>query len=125
MDIFNFLPTEIWKEIFQLLDFLSKIRLRQINKIFYKILNIYDFYNIDKKYLDKLKDDILINYKYIEYLDSSHNSYIKNIGWMKHLKKLNVSFYNYGNDIDQNNINGLNLIELNISYNIKIKDVSW
>ena len=41
------------------LDFLSKIRLRQVCKKFYR-LEIWDFYNIDDKYLDKLTNNILL-----------------------------------------------------------------
>jgi hypothetical protein len=53
--------------IFGSLDFLSKIQCRSISKYMY-LLEIYDFYDIEEKYLMLLNDKILLNYPFIKYL---------------------------------------------------------
>ena len=84
MFIFQFTSLDTWKVIFEYLDFLSKIRFRQINKYFYHNLDIEDFYHIYEKYLSKLTDGILINYKKIKYLNAFFNSKIKDVSWMSY-----------------------------------------
>ncbi len=94
------LPFEIWQEIILNCEFLTAIRLRQLNKWFYK-LEIHDFYNIDWKYLNKLSDDILKAYPFIQKLNASWNNMISDDG-----------------------IKQLNLIKLYASSNSKIRDVN-
>ena len=83
-NVFQFINLDIWKVIFEYLDFLSKIRFRQVNKYFYHNLDIEDFYHIECKYLSKLTDEILINYKKIKYLDAFNNHKIKDVSWMSY-----------------------------------------
>ena len=80
----------MWDLIFNKLDFLSKIKFRQINS-YSMNLNIYDFKNINKKYLQKLNDDVLINYSFIKYLNARNNKKITNINHMSNLKILDAS----------------------------------
>ena len=42
-------------------------------------LNIYDFKNIDKKYLILLSDNVLINYPFAKYLVACNNKKITNV----------------------------------------------
>src|SRR6266849_2511963 len=97
-----YIPIEILQIILENLDFLTQIRLRQINAISYKRLLIYDFYNIPKYFLDKLDYNILHIYPFITKLDAHSNNKITTIG-----------------------IKNLNLIKLNISHNDKINDINW
>lgn len=89
----QYLPIEIWQEILEYSDFLSQIRLPQACKYFHENLIIYDFYDIDPKYIKKLTDNILKNYKHITKLNLSYNQYVTNEG-IKNLKlyKLNASW---------------------------------
>ena len=82
----NFIPIDIFKEIFLFGDFLTKISFRQICKYSYNNLHIIDFYYIEETYLSKLTDDILKNYKFTSYLNASNNPKIKDVSWMKNLK---------------------------------------
>ena len=58
------------------LDFLSQIRFRQLDSFVYENIQMTNFYDIDRKYLKRLNDDILLMYPYILSLDAS---YSKNI----------------------------------------------
>ena len=117
------LPLDIWKLIFNLLNFKSKIRLVSTCRYFRNNLYIIDLYNIEKKYLDKLTTTILKYYIFQNVLSlKANNNKIKDISFMKKLKILYVQD-NYG--IDQNDTKKLDLIELDISWNKKIKDVSF
>src|SRR5205807_10203704 len=126
MDYLNpqILPLELWSMIFDQLDFLSQIRLRQVNQYFYSF-EIYDFYNIPYqykfKYKFKLSDSILVHYKFIKFLDANYNPKITNINHMTNLKKLCAK----GScGINDNGIQNLNLIELNAHDNSKITNVN-
>ncbi len=114
------LPFEIWQEIILYCEFLTAIRLRQLNKWFYK-LEIHDFYNIDWKYLNKLSDEILKAYPFIRKLNAYYNEKIKDVNHMTNLKVLNAD---YDCGISDDGIKQLNLIELSASGNSKIKDVN-
>src|SRR5439155_27218335 len=78
--------------IFNYLDFISQIRIRQVSKLFYKF-DIIDFYNIPKKIKNKLSDNYLKNYKNINFLNINRLSYITDeiIKTMIELKILNIS----------------------------------
>jgi hypothetical protein len=121
MDIFIL---DIWKIIFELLDFKSKLNLISTCKYLRHQLHITDLYYIDKKYLYKLTTEILQYsiFDYVLWLDTYNNYNITNISFMKHLEKLNAGNVSR---IDQNLINRLDLIELTISFNNKIKDISF
>ena len=102
------------------LDFLSKIRLRQVCKKFYR-LEIWDFYNIDYEYRSKLTDTILMAYPFIRKLNADSISKITNVN---HMTKLQVLCACFNCGIDDNGIKDLNLIKLNTSYNSKITNVN-
>src|SRR5438270_13747239 len=102
---------DIWKIILNLLDFKSQINLISMNHIFRNELKITNLYNIKEKYLKLLTDDILKIqiFNQVNSLNASGNKKITNVSMMKSLKILNIS----GKcSIDQNGINGLDLVEL-------------
>src|SRR5439155_584370 len=107
--------------IFNKLDFLNQIRLKQVCKFYYNNLHIIDLYNIDYKYKKLLNDEILKNYHYIKYLDVWNNPKIKNISHMKNLKKLHCSDYC---SISNEDIKDLDLIELYANNNPKITNIN-
>ena len=119
-----YIPLDIWRIIFDILDFKSKIKLISTCKFLRQNLYIVDLYNIEKKYLEKLTTRILKYYIFrnVVSLDASDNNKINDVSFMKNLKKLNASDEC---GIDQNGIKELDLFELNANYNIKIKDVSF
>lgn len=51
------------------LDFLSKLRFRNVPK-YLRIIKIYNFDNIPKKYLCSLNNNILLRYPCIRYLNA-------------------------------------------------------
>ena len=137
------LPLDILKIIFEFLDFKSKIKLISTCTYMRQNLHIIDLYDIEIEYSEKLitkifKYNIFKNVLYIvgKYgigqnfiktlnlyeLDVNDNKKIRDISFMKNLKKLNASD-NCG--IDQNGIIGLDLIELHVSGNNKIKNISF
>src|SRR3972149_9761856 len=93
---FNNLPLEINQLILNKLDFLSQIRFRQV----FKKLKIYDFCDIDNKYLELLNDKILKAHLFIQKLNATNNLKITNKG-----------------------INHLDLIKLDTSNNRKITNI--
>ena len=115
------IPIEIYQNILLLTDFITQIRMRQINKIFYEKLEIHDFFNIPDKYLFMLSDNILINYPFIKQLYAYANKDIKIINYMKKLVKLNAGD-NCG--INNEEIAKINVIELNVYNNPKITNVN-
>ena len=78
------LPKEIWQIIFNKSCFISKIHMRMCCRLFYQILEINDFYNIDEYYLMKLTDDIISKYN-ITMLKVLDNSKITDEG-IKHMQ---------------------------------------
>src|SRR5438445_4973844 len=98
MELLSVLPVEIVQVILKFSDFLSQIRLTQLSRYLHKNLKIYDFYDIDSKYLRLLSNDIIKNYK--------------------HIKKLNINCSNITNE----GISHLNLHTLNTGSNSLITD---
>jgi hypothetical protein len=84
------------------------------------LLQIYDLYNIERKYLDLLNDKILLNYPFVKYLNASYNPTITNVNHMQNLSELDASCSGI-NDIG---IIKLNLEKLNISRNNKISNLN-
>jgi hypothetical protein len=66
-----------------------KIKFRCVSK-YTNLLEIYDFCNIDNKYLRLLNDKILLNYPFIRYLNACNNPKITNINFMDKLIELNA-----------------------------------
>lgn len=82
-----YIPLRIWQSILEYLDFLSKIRLRQVSKKLYQ-LSIYDFDNIPFEYKPKLTDEILLQHKNIKYLNTNNNHNITDVNHLTLLTKL-------------------------------------
>lgn len=122
------LPIELWQEILELSDFLSRIRITQVCEYFHQNLKVKDFCHIESNYLNILDDNILKNYKDITKLNASHNSKIKKINHLTNLKILHARSDPYDCihcGIDDNSLIGLNnLIELDVSKNLNIKNIN-
>ena len=109
---------DILNLIFDLLDFISKIRIRQISKYFLNNFQISDFYGLDKMYLEKLTEQILISHPKIKYLNIAETDSVQNINFLSDLRVLSISkkfknqFCNY------------NLRELQI-YNYQITNLKY
>lgn len=114
------LPPEIWQIILEKSDFCSQIRLTQVSQLNHCFLRITDFYNIDKKYLMRLTDNILKSYPYIKILDASNNPKITNVNY---LSKLEILYATLNCGINNTGIQNINLIKLYASFNYKITDV--
>ena len=56
------LPKEIWQIIFNKLCFILKIHMKICCHLFYQILEINDFYNIDEYVFDETNNDIILKY---------------------------------------------------------------
>src|ERR1700733_11387822 len=63
----SILPKDMWQEILQRCNFISKIRLRQVNKQFYNELDVCDFMNMKKSHT-LLTNEILKKHKNVKYL---------------------------------------------------------
>ena len=105
--------------IFNFCNFRSQLSLISTCIYYRNNLHIIDLFNIDKKYLKELTQEILhfSIFEKVIYLNANCNSKITNVSHMKFLQILNASF-NCG--IDQKGIEGLNLIELKARDNSKI-----
>ena len=118
----NNFPIDVLQHyIINQLDFLSQIRFRQICKWFHR-LEIHDFKNIDRKYFNKLSDNILVSYPFIRYLNAFHNPKITNVNYMLALKELNASGCECG--IGYDGIKDLNLVKLKACGNPKITNAN-
>lgn len=117
-------PLDIWKIIFDYLDFRSKLSMVSICFFLRNNLFITDLYHINVRYLNALTTEILKYpiFEHVTKLNAANNIKITNVSFLKSLKILNA----IGDcGISQDSINGLNLIELNASYNIIIQNVSF
>ena len=61
------------------MNFKTQIRLTLVCKVLHHYLRITDFYNIYSCYLNKLTDEILINYPHIIELNANKNEKITNV----------------------------------------------
>ena len=106
--------------IFNFCDFGSQLSLVSACTYYRNNLHITDLFNIDKKYLQKLTQKILQFpiFEKVICLNTSYNSKITNVSHMKSLQILNVGGYYCG--INQEGIEGLNLIQLYAHGNSKI-----
>ena len=107
-------PIDIYQIILLFTDFITQIRIRQLNKLFYNKLDIYDFYNINHKYLVLLDNKILRNYPFIKYLNANDNEHITDVNYLTKLEELDA----HGDcRINNEGIADLNLIKINVSCN--------
>src|SRR5271154_3945225 len=112
-------PLDIWHVIFQHSDLLSQLRLISVCSAFNRSFFITDMYNILDIYKDRLTEQILKQKKFKRIISLDIMCNINNISFLTNLKKLNTY------SINQEGINGLDLIELYADRNEKIKDVSF
>lgn len=117
----TYIPVEIWQDILLKIRFLDQIRLRQVCKLLYTYLEIYDFYHINDMYLARLNDSILMNYNFIRHLYASDNPHITDINHMTKLSTLNAS---YKSGIRDAHINQLNLEKLIANCNKNITNLN-
>jgi hypothetical protein len=61
----DLLPIELWKEIFNISEFLEEISLAQVCTEFHNNFHITDFYNIPRKYAIRLTDENLYSPHYL------------------------------------------------------------
>src|SRR5271156_1122770 len=108
-------PSDIWQVILHC-GLLSQLKLITVCSDFYQSLFITDLYNIPEVYRNKLTILILQQKKFsrLVQLNIQGNKNINNISFLSNLKKLRVSYYC---GIDQQGIQGLNLIEFDINQN--------
>ena len=136
MDTFILLPIEVINIISHYGHFFDKIRLKSVNKYLYSVVKITDLYDIDDNLLNKLDDNILINYCHVLKLNAKDNPNITNVNHMIYLQKLNASNgncfkcgFHCGRDcnlqcgISDDSIKDLNLIELNANFNPNIINI--
>lgn len=105
------IPLRIWQVILEYTDFPTQIRLRQVNKRFYR-LSIIDFHNISYYHMDKLTDSIISQHLNIRYLCAYYNPKITNVNHLKHLIKLDAQ----GESCGLTDIGLKDCIELQILY---------
>ena len=118
----NVFVYDILEIIFDKLDFISQIRLCQIECLSYTNIHMTDFYDIPKGVKSKLCDNILRQYQDITKLDASDNSRITNVNHFKQLMHLDAS----GKcGIDQDGIaEPFNLVGLNVTENSNITSLN-
>ena len=118
------LSLDIFKIIFNNLDFKSQMNMISSRNYFRNHLFITDLYNIERKYLDNLTTEILKYsiFSHVIELNVGNNNKITNVSFMTSLKKLNA-WVNC--EIGQKSIIGLNKFKLVAGYNNKITNVSF
>ncbi len=114
--MYALLCIDLCKLIHDYLDFINLLPHRIVCKRF-KSIKIYDFYNIDSKYLYSINDVILKKFNYIDKLNAQNNPRIKTLNHITKLKKLNISGYCGAND---QGISDLNLEEFDTGTNPRI-----
>ena len=118
----------IWFNIFEHLKLKSKIALICTNSIFKNNLSITDLYNIEDIYLDRLRQNIIESdiFCNVTQLKARHKIY--NVSFLRNLKILDASCHPNHRQIcriDQDGIQGLDLVCLDASFNNRITDVSF
>lgn len=96
--------------IFQNLDFKSRIKLIQTNKINNKI-KIIDFFNIDFTVSRKLDEKILMTYPDLKKINLDSNTFIQNINFLKKLDTLKIGTHS---SIKYEGISQLKILKLYI-----------
>jgi hypothetical protein len=85
------LPVELYQQILNRTNFLSRIRMRCANKLFYDKLEINDFYNIPSTYAKRLTNKILQCYPFITKLNATEKPNITDVNYLTRLEVLNAS----------------------------------
>ena len=111
------LPKEIWQIIFNKSCFISKMYMRMSCRLFYQILEITDFYNIDLHYLMTLRDEG-IKHMRLHTLYASDNPKITDEG-IKHMR-LHTLYASDNPKITDEGIKHMQLHTLSASNNPKI-----
>jgi len=112
------LPIELYQLILNHTNFLSRIRMRCANKLFWQKLEINDFYNIPTEYSKRLTGPILQSYPFITKLNATEKPEITDINCLTRLEVLNASGVQCGLGHPQF-VKLTNLRELNIANNPK------
>jgi hypothetical protein len=116
------ISSDVWDIIANLHnDLKAMLTLKSCCKFLNRLL-ITNLFNIDNKYLQLLNNDVLCQpiFSNVVKLDVTCNNNVTDISFMKNLKILCANF----SMIDQNSINGLDLIELEAIFNLKITHAS-
>src|SRR5437899_889415 len=123
------LPIEMYQEILERSGFINQIRLTQVNKYLHINLKIYDFYNIEWKYMrlhtlnaafnQSITDEGILHMK-LHTLIAENNKKITDDG----IKCMNLRILNAScnSKITDEGIKYMKLHTLNASYNPKITD---
>ena len=111
------------KIIFNFCDFMSQLSLASTCTYYRNNLHIIDLFNIDNKYLQKLTHVIsqFAIFEKVIYLNARNNWKITNVS---HMKSLQILYASGDCGINQQGIEGLNLLEFNASNNSKITNIS-
>ena len=126
------LPIELYQMILDRTNFLSRIRMRCVNKLFWQKLEINDFYNIPSRYANRLNNQILRSYPFIAKLNATEKPYINNINYLTRLEVLNASgpqcgiiggFSRLTNLKELNIANNSNCYWLNDLTNLEVLDI--
>ena len=117
------LPVELHQLILDYTDFLTQIRIRCVNKLFYLKLEIRDFFHIAGKYQDLLTDNILRSYPFIRKICVRiSDPKITTLNNFTHLEQLHAGALT---DISDKDIRDLtNLTFLNAYHNPLITNVN-
>ena len=117
---------DIWEKIFNYCDLLEQIRLLSCCHTFYENLFIRDLYNISRIYQQKLNNTIIEQKKFSKVIQFDAHGIDLDVTSLTKLKKLNASLnYKTGSCIKQSNINGLNLVELDLTNNKLVSEIKF
>ena len=114
---------DILNQIYGFLDFLSKIRFRQISKYFLDNFYIHNLYDLNYIFLEKISEQILISHPKIKSLNILENGSIQNIDCLSNLQNLAVS-YKFKNQFTNYNLKKLkisNYLIKNLKYFTKLE----
>lgn len=116
------LPLEVWQCILNVSDFHSQHRLRQVCKLFYYNLFIYDLESLPYDYAEKLNNNILQQHPRLERLYAWSNSAISEINHLTRLTYLDMG--EYPCKISDEQLIGLPLLELIVSHNYNVNMIN-
>jgi hypothetical protein len=112
-------PLELWQLIFDHIDFLSKIRLRQVNSLFL-YLPIVDLHHIEYRYLGLLNDNILRQHPFTKKLFAFDNPNITSVNHLVYLEELDAS---WECGINDDGLQITSLKKLDVNGNERVKNI--